>query len=111
MHANRAIYHEGWLAGQRSGFVPWPSGNSKTPPAWELYDLSRDFSQARDIAGAHPQKLADLQRLFDEEAAKEALSALPIAEQARALAIGKTAKYLFMAWATAHYPTRIMRYH
>lgn len=70
MHANRAIYHEGWLAGQRSGFVPWPSGTSKTPPAWELYDLSRDFSQARDVAGAHPGRLADLQRLFDEEAAK-----------------------------------------
>ena len=27
-----------------------------------------------------------------------------------AVAIGKTAKYLFMAWATAHYPTRFMRY-
>ncbi|MBE2259012.1 MAG: hypothetical protein IAE88_09145 [Rhodobacteraceae bacterium] len=27
-----------------------------------------------------------------------------------AVAIGKTAKYLFMAWATAHYPARFIRY-
>ena len=27
-----------------------------------------------------------------------------------AVAIGKTVKYLFMAWATAHYPARFVRY-
>lgn len=27
-----------------------------------------------------------------------------------AVALGKTAKYLFMAWATAHYPARFIRY-
>jgi len=70
MHANRSIYHDGWIAGQRSGNVPWPSGNSKTPPPWELYDLRRDYSQAHDLAAQHPQKLAELQRLFDEEAGR-----------------------------------------
>ena len=27
-----------------------------------------------------------------------------------AVALGKTVKYLFMAWATAHYPARFVRY-
>ena len=70
MHANRSIYHDGWVAAQRSGLVPWPSGNSKTPPAWELYDLTHDYSQANDLAAQHLAKLAELQRVFDEEAAK-----------------------------------------
>ena len=70
MHANRSIYHDGWLAGRRSGFVPWPSGNSKTPPPWELYDLAHDYSEARDLAAQYPEKLAALQRVFDEEAAR-----------------------------------------
>jgi len=26
------------------------------------------------------------------------------------VAIGKTVKYLFLAWATAHYPGRFIRY-
>ncbi len=70
MHANQSIYHDGWVAARRSGFVPWPSGNSKTPPAWELYDLAHDYSQARDVAARYPGKLAELQGVFDQEAAK-----------------------------------------
>jgi arylsulfatase len=70
MHANQAIYHEGWLAGRRSGNLPWPTGTSKTPPAWELYDLAHDFSQARDVAGSQPARLAELQAVFEREAAR-----------------------------------------
>jgi arylsulfatase len=35
---------------------------------WELYDLTRDFSQARDVAEQNPQKLEELKQLFDAEA-------------------------------------------
>lgn len=70
MHANRAIYHDGWVAARRSGNVPWPEGIAKTPPAWELYDIAHDYSQSRDLASQNPAKLAELQTLFDEEAAK-----------------------------------------
>lgn len=28
-----------------------------------------------------------------------------------AVGVGKTVKYLFLAWATAHYPARFVRYH
>ena len=35
---------------------------------WLLYDLRKDFSQANDLAAAQPAKLAELKRLFDEQA-------------------------------------------
>ena len=35
---------------------------------WELYDLTRDFTQAHDVAAAHPEKVRELQELWWEEA-------------------------------------------
>jgi arylsulfatase len=37
---------------------------------WELYDTNTDWSQARDLAAEHPDKLAELQRLWLIEAAR-----------------------------------------
>jgi arylsulfatase len=37
---------------------------------WELYDGTSDFSQARDLAAEHPDKLKQLQRLWLIEATK-----------------------------------------
>ena len=37
---------------------------------WELYYLPDDFSQAKDLAAEHPEKLAELKQLFWEEAEK-----------------------------------------
>jgi arylsulfatase A-like enzyme len=36
--------------------------------AWELYDITRDFSQAENLADQYPEKLAELQELFLSEA-------------------------------------------
>ena len=44
--------------------------------AWELYYLPDDFSQARDIAADHPDKLAELKELFWAEAERN--RALPL---------------------------------
>jgi arylsulfatase len=69
--SNAAIYHDGWWAGRRT-FVPWKvfstdrSGNTEHP--WELYDLRSDYSQAHDLAAAHPEKLEEMKALFDTEA-------------------------------------------
>jgi arylsulfatase len=74
---NRGIYHDGWLAGTVHR-APW----EREPRAalledkWELYDTRQDFSLANDLAAANPQKLAELQALFLEEAVK--YSVLPI---------------------------------
>jgi arylsulfatase A-like enzyme len=78
MAGNRGIYHKGWTAVTRHS-TPWDV--SKPPPAfdddvWELYDTSKDWTQAQNIAKDHPQKLRDLQRLFLIEATK--YSVLPL---------------------------------
>ena len=46
------------------------------PDQWELYDLTKDFSQADNLATKAPQKLAELKALFLSEA--KANNALPI---------------------------------
>jgi len=74
---NRAIYHNGWLAGTVHR-APWESQPRATldNDKWELYDRSNDFSLANDLASKNPAKLKDMQALFLKEAVK--YSVLPI---------------------------------
>jgi len=68
---NRAIYHDGWLAGTVHR-APWEA-EPRAPLAqdrWELYDTRRDFSLAHDLAAKNPQKLKAMQALFMKEAIK-----------------------------------------
>lgn len=69
MFANRAIYHEGWVAATRHS-IPWVM--AKLPPVsedvWELYNVDEDFSQANNLASQNPEKLKELQDLFLKEA-------------------------------------------
>ncbi len=64
------LWHNGWWLSRDDGRAPWQLKPSEDPAAypWELYDLSRDFSQSRDIAGRHPAKLEALIALWDREA-------------------------------------------
>ncbi|MGN0063483.1 MAG: sulfatase-like hydrolase/transferase, partial [Nocardioides sp.] len=68
---SRAIYHDGWMASARGPRLPWvpglPPGIDRWTPdedVWELYHLDEDWSQARDLAAEHPEKLARLKELF-----------------------------------------------
>jgi len=73
MFANRAIYHEGWIACTTPLVFPWepePKGLTPDSFAWELYDLTTDFSEYRNLASEHPEKLKTLQALFWAEAKK-----------------------------------------
>ena len=81
MFGNRAMYKDGWLACGRLDRIPWkldPETLAKFAPGkwdpdrdkWELYDLREDFTQARDLAGEHPEKLKVLRELFWAEAEK-----------------------------------------
>jgi arylsulfatase A-like enzyme len=73
MVCNRGIYHKGWTAVTRHGNLPWVVVGEQPPlsgDVWELYDTSKDWSQAHDLAKQMPEKLAELKRLFDLEAAK-----------------------------------------
>lgn len=69
---NRAIYDRGWIAVAQHTF-PWRQDLAPghwEQDKWELYNLDEDFSEAHDLAAQNPAKLAELRRLFDEEAQK-----------------------------------------
>jgi arylsulfatase len=81
MFGNRAMYKDGWLACARLDRIPWrldPETLARFAPGkwdpdhdrWELYELRQDFTQARDLAAQHPEKLKELRELFSAEAEK-----------------------------------------
>jgi arylsulfatase A-like enzyme len=75
MMADRAIYHEGWIASTKVVRPPWVTVGAVNPdPAtnatWELYDVTKDWTQHDDVAAANPAKLKELQDLFWTEAEK-----------------------------------------
>lgn len=76
MMGNRAIYHEGWMASTTPINAPWHPIAGVANPAeykWELYDLTRDFAQTRNLAATQPARLAEMQALFDREAQRNAV--------------------------------------
>lgn len=74
MFCNRAIYNEGWIACTTPPAAPWLMGLGDLPQEkdykWELYDLTKDFSENNDLAAKNPDKLKELQTLFLSEAKK-----------------------------------------
>lgn len=73
MFGNRGIYHKGWTAVTKHG-TPWVLVGRKTvaldDDVWELYDTTKDWSQARDLSKQMPEKLHELQRLWLIEATR-----------------------------------------
>ena len=69
MFGNRGIYHNGWTAVTKHR-TPWLADQpALDDDVWELYGPD-DWSQAHNVAGENPQKLAELQRLWLIEAVK-----------------------------------------
>ena len=81
MIGSRAMYQDGWWAASRPDRIPWdfsPATLKRFGPGsgwdpdrdapWELYYLPDDFSQARNIAADHPDKVAELRELWWAEA-------------------------------------------
>lgn len=73
MVGNRGIYHDGWTAVTRHG-TPWlmvdAGGKPFTEDVWELYDLNTDWTQARNLAADQPERVRELQEVFEVEAEK-----------------------------------------
>lgn len=78
---NRAMYEDGWWLAWRLPRTPWKVDPETlkqfAPGVWdpesdpaELYYLPDDFSQARNLADQHPDKVAELKQLFWQEAEK-----------------------------------------
>lgn len=65
---NRGIYHKGWSAVTLHRYPGLPGITQLTTgfddDRWELYDGASDWSQAHDVSAEHPERLAELQRLF-----------------------------------------------
>ena len=71
LFGNRAIYDNGWVAvTQHLEKRPWQlnAEGSLDTDVWRLYNLETDFSQSTDLAAQYPDKLKELQALFEVEA-------------------------------------------
>ncbi len=77
----RGMYKDGWWAASRPDRVPWDVSldtigrfgpehewDPDVEFPWELYYLPDDFSQAKNLAAENPDKVAELQELWWEEA-------------------------------------------
>jgi arylsulfatase len=62
---SRSIYKDGWKAGTLH-----KKGEDFSKDKWELYNLNEDFNERFDLSAKNPEKLTELQELFDSEAAK-----------------------------------------
>ena len=89
MMSNRGIYHDGWYACTTPPVPPWVL-NSPMPNVnaynWELYNLNEDYSQANDLAPKFPEKVKELQSVFQQEAKKYNVLPLDNSSFARAIA-------------------------
>jgi arylsulfatase len=88
MMGDRALYNDGWIASTTVGRYPWenlapPTDLTKTP--WELYDLRNDWTQYQNVAAKNPEKLKELQGLFQQEATRYQVLPLDDSLVARAI--------------------------
>lgn len=65
MGHNRGIYHQGWSAVSRH-----ISGEDYDDDIWHLYNLEQDITQSVELSKKHPEKLAELKELWQEEGEK-----------------------------------------
>ncbi|HEX2973884.1 MAG TPA: sulfatase-like hydrolase/transferase, partial [Tepidisphaeraceae bacterium] len=75
MFGDHAIYHKGWIASTKVTRPPWEilGGDNPDPlnsSTWELYDLTKDWTQSNDIAAQNPDKVKEMKQLFLQEAKK-----------------------------------------
>jgi arylsulfatase len=86
-----ALYKDGWMLSTKVNRAPWQAfGPANTDPLnnqeFQLYDLSKDFTQSNDIAAQNPQKVAELRKAFLAEAKKHQVLPLDASVAARIVA-------------------------
>ena len=74
MMGDHAIYNDGWIASTKVMRPPWViAGGVGSDPAkypWELYDLTKDWTQYENVADSYPDKLKEMENIFWQEAEK-----------------------------------------
>ncbi|MBI3226885.1 MAG: arylsulfatase [Mycolicibacterium cosmeticum] len=80
MLGTRGIWHDGWFANTvHPPTATGPRGwGAFDRDRWELFHIENDRSQIHDLAADHPDKLAELQALWHEQAL--AFTAYPLAD-------------------------------
>jgi arylsulfatase A-like enzyme len=73
MMGDHALYHEGWIASTKVIRPPWETVGAVNPDplnnvTFELYDLTKDWTQFDDVAAKYPDKVKELKGLFLTEA-------------------------------------------
>lgn len=63
MLGHRAIWHRGWMA-----VTEHLSGTSYDEDSWRLYNTTSDFSECDDLASREPERAAEMQQLWWQEA-------------------------------------------
>ena len=86
-----ALYDDGWLLSTKVNRAPWQAFGVANPDplnnqVFQLYDLTKDFSQAVDVAAQHPEKVAELRQKFVAEAKKYQVFPLDASVAARIVA-------------------------
>ena len=86
-----ALYHEGWMLSTQVNRAPWEVyGAANADPlnnqVLELYDLTHDFSQSKNVAAQHPDKVEQLKQMFVDEAKKYEVFPLDASSAARMVA-------------------------
>ncbi len=75
MLGSRALYHDGWKAVvfHSPPFIAYDGTDTTRPfdeDVWELYHVAEDFSEVHDLGEERPDKRAELEAIWWEEAAK-----------------------------------------
>jgi arylsulfatase len=65
MFGHRGLWHEGWKA-----VAYHPPGTPFENDKWELFHLDKDFSETDDLAAKEPARLADMIKLWWDQAEK-----------------------------------------
>jgi arylsulfatase len=65
LRGERAIYDHGWRA-----VSVHKTGTPYEQDVWELYDVTHDYAEAKDLAATNPEKLKSLEDLWWSEAKK-----------------------------------------
>jgi arylsulfatase len=86
-----ALYNDGWLLSTKVNRAPWQAFGAANPDplnnqVFQLYDLSKDFSQAENIAAEHPEKVQEMREMFVSEAKKYQVFPMDASVAARMIA-------------------------
>ena len=86
-----ALYEDGWLLSTKVDRAPWEAfGAANADPlnnqVFQLYDLTKDFTQSDDIAAKYPEKVKAMRAQFLAEAKKHQVLPLDGSVAARVIA-------------------------